>query len=311
MPAVLSSVAQFQETPLGQQLTGFTNNLASGTLDQLLFAASNRVNRFCKRKLGASPLTSVGTAGAATGAQSVPLATVVNVLEGDAVVFPSTSETIQITGADVAVPATPPYAGTILLQKPLANSYTSGASAQIYRQDYYQVRGKESVQGEALYPISQEGQVALAHSPVGAIGLSSRKITLREYPIWAPIQQAWQSLFWGNTEEQADLSGAYIDSDHGWIRLVIGAFNPVLTMWRIIYSAGYADIPYDVRDATHSFMAAEIVRAANPYGALAMRNADLQMSFPGSSSRGDPLESLHIAAGERTLAAGGWRRVWA
>jgi len=292
MPTCYTSLTAFQNSAIGYDLASYSASKPAGAIDRAIFESSAVVSRHCGRELLASPTTTVGGSGATSvGSLTILLGAAVNIHQMDVLVFPHTGEVVEVAGCSINDPATTPYPGVAQLVTPTANIYNPGDAVQVYRQERYTVRGRRTGgAGDSIVAQSQSGQMAQMHAPKGGAG-SSRLIFLRQYPVLA-LFACYESLPWSNTETAVDLSSSYLNREEGWYRLPVGFFNPVATIWRTQYRAGYGVIPDDVQDAVHNLVAERLVRGQNPIGATAFRQDVQSFTNPGLQYRQRAYEIL-------------------
>ncbi len=176
-------------------------------------------------------------------------------------------ELVQITPGGVQVTNwTSPYAGTITLETPLQFGHSSGASVTyVYRE--VKTAGKASTgdpYSEALQ--SQAAQLALAHLPPMHVGLT-RNCYLNHYPI-ITIRAIEHSYSFDSTYNPIDVQGISIEPTAGFYRFRIGTVITPEGLIRTTYTGGYSVIPDDIKEATMYYLADEMQRMSNPYGAV-------------------------------------------
>ncbi|MGH2449251.1 MAG: hypothetical protein ACRDFS_11710 [Chloroflexota bacterium] len=292
MPALLSTVAEFQQSSLGAALKPYYPT-ATGALDLELFRASAEVDRITDRRLAVPPLSQISTT-ASAGDMQLNLEDVTNISQGDVLFLVNSGQTVQVRGAELTLPAEPngnAYAGTVHLAEPIEVDLATGSPVQVYRQTFYEIRGKATNEIDDAVPMSQEGQLARMHAPFLRRGASGRTIFLESYPV-IELHAAFESLPWSNTETTVDLTASYLLPEQGWYRLPVGFYNPMATIWRTQYLAGFSTIPYDLRDAVHNLLAERLMRGQNPLGASSIRSGDQAYTNPGLIYRQRALEIL-------------------
>lgn len=284
MPRVYLTPTELSALPLGLALANQLNSLPTGAIDSLLARASMRCDSFCERRLQA-PGTTTLSGGVSAGGLSLNVTsttTLDNLSELAAIVDVgnSNAETVQIQsgGVNVTNPSAP-YPGTLTLDPttPLRSGHLNGAPVQYC---YREVR--ESITASMNDPysealMSQAAQLALAHLPTVHAGLT-RISFLKSYPIMSvsliehsySYDTTYNVVY--NATDPTFQGQIIIEPAAGYIRYRVGTVILPYGNIRATYIGGFSTIPDDIKSAVSFYLADDLVRFVNPYGAT-----DIQM----------------------------------
>lgn len=289
MPRQYVSPAAFNAHPIGAGLKSST--LAAGVLDGALVRASARCDRHCRR-LFAAPGATTLSANAAQGASVIVVTdllalavdpspmTVVTINAGQA-----TAETVQLggyTGLDLTTPA--PHGGTLKLYPGVTLRYThvSGEPIQAYHFEQSPLEGGATRQFDGLWDLTQQGQVAHAHAPMGA-GADVRVVFLKQMPILQVVAVSI-SYPWANVLDPADVTALTVEAAEGWYRFPIGNFAPGGSVAQTTYLAGHYSVPDDVQQAVIYETAAELAFGTNFLGSQEFRRGNYSVRMLGRAN---------------------------
>lgn len=274
MARVYLNVAELMVSPLYLGISQYLSQLPAGGVDLLLMRASERADRFCKRRLQA-PGSSTLTANASSGATSISVAstlTLDNLSEQAVRLNPGggNEETITIAAGGVTLTNNPivamPYPGTITLESPLAFAHSSG---EIVQYVYKEVQEAGSASSSDPYTESlqtQAAQLALAHLPPMHTSLT-RVVFLKNYPLTTSnsLINVEHAYSFDNQYMEVDMTGITEFSAEGWYRLRIGQVVIPQGAVRTTYVGGFQTIPDDVKDAVALYFAEMVSLAVNPF----------------------------------------------
>jgi hypothetical protein len=244
----------------------------SGALDKLLARASRRVDAYCRKRIVMTPATTIATGGGiGVGATSVNLTSTLGYDNGQetAVVLGTgtTQEMVPVSPGGVAVSSwAAPYPGSLTLARPTAYAHLAGETVQGVYQEVSTVGSADSsdVASEAFIALDQAAQIARAHEPALSMsGTLTRLLFLKCYPIVSllqiehmlPFDTSYGTLFPGAT--------VGIAPSAGYVRLPLGSFVLPEGLIRTTYTAGYANVPDEIAEATALFAAAALQQAAS------------------------------------------------
>jgi hypothetical protein len=278
MPALYTTLREFKDSSIGRSISPFLP--ADDTLSWELMRSSDDADRRCDRILGknVSEGTVTLTKTATMGDMALSVKPAVNIQPRDIVVIGS--ETASVLGAEVIDYASTNLTGTLTLKSSFINTYAAGTTLKVYREEQFTNGGRETRRYDLSTRIEM-AKIAAMGKPILAQDASSRRIPLRQWPIWS-VSTLYKQDPTSSSEGIISLTGLVIDTDEGFIRLPDGTVNSQGTVWRIQYSAGYAVIPYPIRQAVHYLTAASIMRGENPLG--------------GEMFKVDDTESTHVAS---------------
>ena len=274
MPRLYLSPAELNEHPVGIALASQIGQLGAGVLDKLLFRASSRVDNTCRKRIQAPQSTTVGVGGIASGATLLPVASTLgfdNLAEQAVIVDTGgAQETLPLVPGGVTVTSTSaPYAGTLSLAVPAAFSHSAGASVVGCYQEIDEA-GRSSNSDVYAEAFTQEAQIALAHVPMLAKGSDfTRKVFVKQYPI-VSISKIEHSYSFDNIYIQIDQTSVAIEPTAGFYTFRIGTIVIPQGLIRTTYTAGYASVPDDLKEATAYFLADELMVFFNAAGAMEM-----------------------------------------
>lgn len=299
MPALIGSVGGFTTSRLGQTLAAMIPAVPS-SLDELLMAASDDALRYLDRKILMPPVTTL-TADIASGVLQVPVAAATNIFPEDAAIFPSTGEVVEIIDAAlVEAPDTGgAYVGTLQIVNPTANAYVSGATVQIYRQDRYRTPATDMPTGSSggWYTRGSSGHYS------DVVGSRFVSVRLSEWPVWS-LKAVFQTLpTLPLSETTFDMANLALERSERGYFIGAGESNPEGTIWRSIYTAGYAQAPKLIVEATYNLLADMLASAYNPIGAFEVRSADqmVRMSRPAQTPGSPMPKSQYVEKAESQL----------
>lgn len=267
MPCLYQSVTEFESQPLSIALSAQFAQLPAGTIDALLARASQRVNTYCKRRIGA-PGSSTLAQLASAGGTSISVAstlTLDNLAELAAIIDTgATQETVAIAPGGVTVSSwTPPYPGTIQLATPLAYGHAQGAPVQFCYKETTQAGRASSSDPYTESLQTQAAQLALSHLPALHPSLT-RVVFTKAYPIQSLLHVEHAYSF-DNAYMDVDMSGITVVPTEGWYRFRVGQVIIPEGMVRTTYTGGYTVIPDDIKDAMTRYVALDMMQMVNPY----------------------------------------------
>lgn len=302
MPRQYVSPDAFNAHPIGVGLN--SGSLAAGVLDKVLFRASNRVDRFCHRKIGNCGTTTL-SATVALGATQVQITSALSI-DGNPdtklqIGSGATQELVRVGGL-VSVSATAPYAATVNLYPgtSLAYGHNKGEAVQQFYYEQYNPLGSATSKMDQYFDFTQAGQIAEAHAPRLGIGDNVRVVFLRNMPI---LQIAAYAVAypWANVLDQGTVSDLTIANAEGWIRTPIGYFLPPDSLVHVTYDAGYLYIPDAVQEAAIFEAAAELAMGVNYLGAAAFKRGDYSVTFTNRRSGNGQDESTLLYSQEAQI----------
>lgn len=279
MPRLYLTDTELQALPLGIALQGQLSALAPGVLDQMLARCSQRCDTYCEKRLQ-SPGTTTLAGSSSAGATSISVSstlTLDNLSEQAAILDLglATQETVLIQSGGVSVTSwQSPYPGTITLDPstPLQFSHSAGASVQYC---YKEVREASTASQSDPYSealMSQAAQLALAHLPPIHLGLT-RLVFMKNYPIIQvyTLEHCYSfdttyNLIYNNANPTFT-GQIVVEPAAGFIRFRVGTVVLPQGLTRTAYTAGFTSIPDDIRLAVSYFLADDMARISNPYGA--------------------------------------------
>jgi hypothetical protein len=286
MPRMYVSPSQFTEFPASLAFPLQVGQLqaVSGAMDQLLARASQRVDRYCRKRIGAPPLTAVGTGGITAGATALPVASTLGFDNGQeqAVIIGTATggiqETIAVAPGGITVSSwTSPYAGEITLLTPVTYSHALGEPVQGCYQEVTTTGSSSSSDTWSDALISQQSQIAMAHAPRLADGNLTRIIFTKHYPILSVLLIEHMYPF-TDTYITLDAQSIGIEPAAGFFRLILGSVVFPQGLFRTTYTAGFATVPDDVMEATALYAADELQLAVSQ-GAYLMQQGKQRAQF--------------------------------
>jgi hypothetical protein len=273
MPRLYLTPSEFSALPVGLGLQGQLSQLQSGTLDLLLMRASQRVDTYCAKRIGAPGSTTL-SANANAGDTTISVASTLGIdNEAEQAVIigtGGTQETILIKPGGVTLSQSgttiaSPYPGTLSLAHPLAFGHSSGETVVDVYQEITEA-GSASISDpytEALQ--MQTAQLALAHLPPTHMELT-RVVFVRNYPL-SKVIAVDHSYSFDVTFNSVDISdGVSIETMQGWYRFRVGTVVLREGLVRTTYTGGYSVVPDDVKEATSYYVAEQIAQMVNPLG---------------------------------------------
>lgn len=301
MPRQYLAPTDFAAHPLGIALGA--GGLQAGVLDRALFRASQRVDKFCRRKLGYPSPTTLST-GVAAGASQLQLVsslgfdgtpdTVVQIGTG------ATQETLRVAGLTNVLATPAPYAGTLTLYPGVVTQYAHNQNEPVQQLYYEQQNPQTSATSkqDQYFDFTQAGQIAEAHAPKLGLGENVRVVFVRNYPILQVV--AFSVAYpWANVLDPGTPSDLFIENMEGWVRFPIGYFIPPDSVVHLTYTAGYMTLPDDVQQAVLLETAAELAWSANPYNASSMRIGSESMTFARlGTAKGEALTLMTAEAAQ-------------
>ncbi len=272
--------------PVGVALSGPLADLqaaGSGAVDLLLMKASQRVDGFCKKRIGAPPTTTIGGSSVLPpGTTQLPVASTqgFDTKEEQAVYIGTggTQELIPVLA--VAMTAnTAPYIGTLTLAHGTANTHNVGETVQGV---YYEVATAGSAGWEPYTTaiLTQAAQIAQAHAPLigQSGGILTRRVFLKHYPV-ITLFQVEHAYPFSDTYGSVPTQGILIDAQSGFYRLSLGSVVIPRGFLRTTYSAGYQVLPDDIKDATAYYLADELQIFYNLPGAVSNQQGKQRRQF--------------------------------
>lgn len=277
MPRLYLTPGELAEMPLGIGLQSSLNQLGAGVLDKLLFRASQRCDSFCQKRLGA-PQTTTLAANVSAGATSISVASTLgwdNLAEQAVILNPggATQETILIQPGGVTITPTAgvvvaPYPGTLTLATGCVYGHSTGETIQGCYMEVTEAGSSSSSDPYTESLQTQAMQLALAHLPPARTALT-RVIFLKNYPIIS-IQNIEHAFSFVNQFNKIDLSIETIVPTEGWYRFNVGTVILREGIMRTTYTGGYQTVPDDIKEACSYFVADEMERMSNPFGAISL-----------------------------------------
>lgn len=276
MPRQYLSPTDFSMTVIAQIPLFATRiaGLAAGALDAMLFRASMRADRFCKRRLGAPGTTTVGTGGCVAGATLIPLSSTLTIdsLDEQIIIVGSggTVETLlAVPGSVKAItPLVPPYPGTVKVATPCLYNHPNGDAVQVA---YQEIRHVGSSSGQDLYEdvVTQEAQVAAAHAGgyVTLTGERARHHWLWQYPL-VQVLDMQHAYPYTNQYQEVTVSSLLLEPERSHIKFPVGSFILSGGMLKTVYVAGYQAVPDDIAEAVSYYVADELRLFENPENAI-------------------------------------------
>lgn len=263
-----AQVAMLQKTP--------------GALDRFLAQATKRVDSYCKKKICAPGSTTIATGGISAGQSVLPVTSTLGFDNGQELAVllnpgQGNAEILPVVPGGVALSNTAsPYPGTIQLASPALYSHTQGEIVQGLYQEVSTVgsSGSSDVYSESLLELNQAAQLARAHAPQFDTSGLTRVIFVKEYPIvqlykiehMLPIDTSYESL---------DASQVGIHPSAGYLRLPLGSFVLPEGLFRTTYTAGFANVPDEIQQAT-ALYAADALQRMVSMGAAQMQQGKLR-----------------------------------
>ena len=294
----------------------FTSQVATlqattGALDKLLARASRRVDLFCKKRVITPPNTTIATGGGISiGATSVNLTSTLHYDNGQEMALVlgvglTTQEIVPVAPGGVNVTSwTSPYPGTITLAQPTTFGHSAGETVQCVYQEVSTVGNSSSsdTYSDSLISLNQAAQLAQAHAPQFSVVGLTRVIFLKQYPILSllklehmlPIDTTYQTL---------DSTNVGIHPSAGYLRLPLGTFVLPEGLFRTTYTAGFANIPDEIAEATSLYAADELQNIVNQ-GAYEMSQGKRR----GRWGDAKVLKSRFVQQAEQILVDGNYKR---
>lgn len=277
MPRMYVTPLDFVTDPLGSALLPQQGQVSAtdgafvpnGVVERLLWRASARVDKYCKRRLGAPGTTTLG-ANLSPGATAIPLTSCIG-FDGtpDTVITLGTgsaSETLRCEGL-VAVTPRDPFPATVNLLSGTATQFAHNQGEPIAESYYEQRRlvGGETTSVDMYYDFTQQGQIAQMHAPQQA-GENVRKVFLSGYPILS-ITDVSVVYPWANVADHiGSTSDLSVMNAEGWYQFPIGYFVPPGSFVQTTYRGGWSYLPDDVQQAVIWEAASILALSYNPYG---------------------------------------------
>lgn len=264
--------AELLVSPLYLGISQYLSQLPAGSVDLMLARASERVDRYCQKRLQA-PGSSTLTANALAGATIISVQstlTLDNLSEQAVRINPggSNEETVLIMPGGVSVANSPivdmPYPGTITLASPLSFGHSSGETAQYVYKEVTEAGSSSSSDPYTEALQTQAMQLALAHLPPARTALT-RVFYTKAFPI-INIYGIEHAFSFVNQFNPIDLSIESIVPSEGWVRFNVGTVILREGLMRVTYTGGYSVIPDDVKTACAYYFAEEVQMAVNPFG---------------------------------------------
>lgn len=289
MPRLYLTPSELLEQPLGIALANQISSFNPGVIDRMLARCSARCDSYCEKRLqapGSSTLSQIANAG--TTSISVGSTLTLDDKDEQAVIIdPGTGiqEIVGIVPGGVAVTSwTGPYPGTLTLDAPLQFSHSQNAVVQyIYKEVREAIKASQSdPYSEALQ--SQAAQLALAHLPPMQVGLT-RIVFTKSYPIQTifTVEHAYSfdtqyNLIY-NSANPVFNGTVIVEPAAGYFRFKVGTVVTPEGMVRVAYSGGFSVIPDDIKLAVTYYLADDLARMSNPYGAVSVRQGARSQSF--------------------------------
>lgn len=265
--------------PLGIALAAQLNTLPVGTLDRLLFSASQQCNNCCNRRLQAPQATTVASPGVSAGSSVLPVSSTLGTDNKDEYavqigIAGSNQETIDLVAGGVA-PALPlvyPYPGTFQLTTPLVHNHLSGEPVQLM---YHETRRSMSQSEEDIYEqiVTQQAQVAASHTGGSSDGtgfLNAERTKIHwfwQYPLIRLIDMD-HAYPYTNEFTQVDIPSLLIEPAMSRVRFPVGSFILSNGLLRYHYIAGYLNMDDQIKEATIWYLRASLQAFINPYAVV-------------------------------------------
>ncbi len=269
--------------------------LPTGTLDRLLFVASQRCNNFCNRRLQAPQATTVASPGISAGEKIIPVVSTLGTDNKDEYavwigVGGSNQEMVDIVagGVSPALPLVFPYPGTFQLTTPCIYNHTVGEPVVVV---YHEVRRTMSQSGEDIYEqvVTQQAQIASAHAGGSGDGtgfLSADRTKMHwcwQYPL---VQMVDMEHAYPYTSEytKVDIPSLLLEPALSRIRFPVGSFILTNGLLRYHYIAGYQYPSDQMKEATIWYLRDTLQAFINPYAVFSQSLGKRSYTF-GSGSK--------------------------
>jgi hypothetical protein len=280
---------------------------AAGGMDRLLARASRRVDGFARKRIVIPPVASIATGGIAAGSTSLPMTSTLGFDRGqeEAVIIGSggTAEIIAIAPGGVTVTSWySPYPGSLILAQPVAYSHAAGEAVQGCYQEISKVgnpSGRDIEEG-AWSDLDQGAQIAAMHASVALP--TTRSIFLKCYPI-IKLYRLEHSLPISSEYTDLGLTGVSVDPVVGKLRLPLGSFVLAGGLFRSTYTAGFANAPDDIQEAT-VWYAADELQMMTSKGAYEIQSGKTKVKYASEQNA----TSIYVQNAEKLIRNGGYRR---
>jgi len=310
MPRLYLLPGQFDDFPGAMAFSFQIEQLKArpGAMDKLLASASKRVDSYARKRIVAPPATTVATGGIAAGAASLPLTSTLGFDNGQeqAVIIGSggTQEIIPVLPGGVEVSEwSNPYPGTLKLAQSAAYSHSAGEAVQCCYQEISKVgnpSGRDIEEG-AWSDLDQGAQIAAMHAG-GSVGPTTRSIFLKCYPI-IKLYRLEHSLPISWEYTNLGLTGVSIDPSIGRLRLPLGSFVLAGGLFRATYTAGFANAPDEIQEAT-AWYAADELQTMMSHGAYEIQSGKTKVRYISDQAT----KSIYAQKAEELIRNGGYRR---
>lgn len=308
MPRLYLTPADLLVSPLYLGISPYLSQLPAGSVDLMLFRASERADQFCQKRLQA-PGSSTLSANASAGNTTISVAstlTLDNLAEQAVRLNPggANAETIGIVAGGVTLTNYPivdmPYPGTITLDSPLAFGHNSGETVQYVYKEVTEAGSSSSSDPYTEALQTQAMQLALAHLPPARTALT-RVVFLKNYPIIGiyGIEHAFSFV---NQFNQIDLSIESVVPAEGWFRFNVGSVILREGLMRTTYTGGYQSVPDDIKTACAYYFAEQVMMAVNPFGLQ-------QLTMGKRTQRWDTSKAKHFLVEEAEDILKKYRRI--
>lgn len=313
MPRVYLPVSDFGSYPAALMFSYQVAQLqaVSGALDRLLARASRRVDGFCHKRIGAPPLTTIGTGGIAQGGTSLPITSTLGFDNGqeEAVLLNpggANQEIVPLVPGGVSVSNwTPPYPGTLAFTQRTVNAHSAGEPVQGLYQEVSTVGSSSSsdIYSSSLLQLNQAAQLAAAHAPQFDTSGLTRVIFLKQYPI-LKLYQLEHMLPIDTVYSTLDFSQVGIHPSAGYLRLPLGSFVLPEGLFRSTYTAGFTSLPEEIAEAT-SWYAADELQDMLSQGAYQATRGKQNVKYSSDQAT----KSRFVQKAEEILSNGNYRRM--
>lgn len=289
MPRLYLTPTELTELPLGlsPQVASIISQLGAGVLDKMLFRASQRCDRFCKKRLQAPGITTLAS-NASAGTTTISLASTLtfdDLAEQAVMLNPGggNQETVLIQPGGVKVTAyTSPYPGVLTLASGLQYNHSSGEAVQGVYMEVSEAGSSSSSDPYTESLQTQAMQLALAHLPPARTALT-RVVFCNAYPI-ITLYNIEHAFSFTNEYNAVDMTIESIVPAEGWIRFNVGYVILREGLMRLTYTGGYEVIPDDVKTATSLYLADQLTQYVNPFGATSQTMGKRSQSWNATAT---------------------------
>ena len=308
MPRLYLLPGQFEDYPCALTFAFQVEQLLKarpGAMDKLMASASRRVDGFARKRIVFPPATTIGTGGIAAGATMLPLTSTLGFDRGQEEAIIIGSEIIPLVPGGVSVSEwVYPYPGSVILAQGVTSSHSAGEAVRGCYQEISKVgnpSGRDIEEG-TWSGLDQAAQIAEAHAAVSA-GPTTRSIFLKCYPIVAlhkleytlPISSEYMNL---------GLSGVTTEPAIGRIRLPLGSFVMPGGLFKSTYTAGFANAPDEIQEAT-AWYAADELQMMTSKGAYEIQSGKTRIKYADAQVT----KSIYAQKAEEIISRGYRRSV--